>query len=75
MATTTEIDNRGLGPPEPMVRILSGLQQLEDGGQLVALMDREPLLLYPELERRGWEWSFEELDDHYRLTIWKATEA
>jgi len=63
------IDNRGLQPPEPMVRILSELGALDEGQELVALMDREPLLLYPELERRGFAWSFEQADDGYRLTI------
>ena len=63
------IDNRGLQPPEPMVRILSSLGELEEGQELVALMDREPMLLYPELERRGYVWQFEPTDDGYRLTV------
>lgn len=69
-----QIDNRGLGPPEPMVRILGTLQELDTGSQLIALMDREPLLLYPELERRGWEWSCEEEGNYFRLTMWKVAE-
>ena len=28
---TIEIDNRGLAPPEPMVRILAGLKELSAG--------------------------------------------
>ncbi|MCZ2110211.1 MAG: DUF2249 domain-containing protein [Dehalococcoidia bacterium] len=73
MATVT-IDNRGLQPPEPMVRILSGLDGLTDGDELVALMDREPIMLYPQLERRGWTWDFETNgDDGYRLSIRRAT--
>lgn len=63
------IDNRGLQPPEPMVRILSSLGELEEGQELVALMDREPLLLYPELERRGYAWQFDADDDGFRLTV------
>ncbi len=63
------IDNRGLPPPEPMVRILDGLGALEDGQDLVALMDREPYLLYPELERRGFSWELAEDGDDYALTI------
>jgi uncharacterized protein (DUF2249 family) len=55
---TVEIDNRGLVPPEPMVRILSALGALAGGDELVALMDREPVLLYGELERRGCTWEF-----------------
>ncbi len=66
---TTEIDNRGLQPPEPMVRILAALSTLGEGDEIVALMDREPLLLYPELERRGFSWTFEERPDSFVLTI------
>lgn len=47
------LDNRGLGPPEPLVRILSALEELAPGEVLEAWNDREPLLLYPELEARG----------------------
>ncbi|MCC7365064.1 MAG: DUF2249 domain-containing protein [Dehalococcoidia bacterium] len=73
--TTKQIDNRGLEPPEPMVRILRALQELNGEGQLVALMDREPHLLFPELERRGYTWSFEkDGQTPYVLTIWKAGE-
>lgn len=67
------IDNRGLPPPEPMVRILDGLNALADGQDLVALMDREPYLLYPELERRGFEWEFSDEGDDCVLTIRRAT--
>ena len=69
---TTEIDNRGLAPPEPMVRILSALVKLDDGDELVALMDRDPKLLYRELERRGFEWELAGEADDYRLTIRRA---
>lgn len=56
--TTVRIDNRGLDPPEPLQRTLAALRGLADADELVALMDREPLLLFPELVRRGYEWSF-----------------
>ncbi|MGH7066520.1 MAG: DUF2249 domain-containing protein [Acetobacteraceae bacterium] len=52
-APSRSLDNRGLGPPEPMVRILSTLEELKPGEVLEAWNDREPLLLYPELEQRG----------------------
>jgi len=66
-----ELDNRGLEPPEPMVRILAVLKELPPEGRVVALMDREPMLLYPELERRGCEWDFADAGDHYVLQIWR----
>jgi uncharacterized protein (DUF2249 family) len=47
------LDNRGLQPPEPMVRILTALEGVDSGEVIEAWNDREPLLLYPELEARG----------------------
>ena len=35
-------------------------------------MDREPRLLYPELERRGFAWEFENGDGGYVLTVRRA---
>lgn len=52
-APKQSLDNRGLQPPEPMVRILSALERLAPGEVMEAWNDREPLLLYPELEARG----------------------
>lgn len=72
--TQVEVDNRGLEPPEPMVRILSALKTMEPDGELVALMDREPLLLYPELERRGYTWDFQEGSGHYVLRVRVASD-
>jgi uncharacterized protein (DUF2249 family) len=66
------VDNRGLQPPEPMVRILAALASLPEGGEVVALMDREPLLLYPELERRGFTWTFNPSSGEHRLAIRRA---
>lgn len=63
------IDNRGLQPPEPMVRILSALAGLGDDDELLAIMDREPMLLYPELERRGWAWEFVRKEGGHELLI------
>jgi len=52
-AATTTLDNRGLGPPEPLVRILDALEHLPGGGVLEAINERDPVFLYPELEARG----------------------
>jgi uncharacterized protein (DUF2249 family) len=51
---TTHLDTRGMDPPGPLVRILTTLETLGDGQSLVAHIDREPLLLFPELIERGW---------------------
>lgn len=47
------LDNRGLSPPEPMIRILDTLEHLAAGEVLEAFNEREPMFLYPELEQRG----------------------
>jgi uncharacterized protein (DUF2249 family) len=47
-----QLDNRGLMPPEPLVRILAALELLGAGEVLEAINEREPVFLYPELEQR-----------------------
>jgi len=47
------LDVRGLECPGPLVEVLRTI----DGGEattLIVHLDQEPLLLYPELEDRGW---------------------
>jgi hypothetical protein len=47
------LDVRGLECPQPLVEVLHTI----DGGEVTALivhLDQEPLLLYPELDDRGW---------------------
>jgi hypothetical protein len=41
-------------PPGPLLRILNMLETLGAGQRLIAHIDREPLLLYPELLERDW---------------------
>jgi len=63
-----EVDARGLEPPEPMVRILTALEQLPAGGTLRARTDRRPLHLLPELDSRGVRHVSEELADGSWIT-------
>lgn len=65
-----EVDNRDLDPPEPMVRTLEVLERLMPGEALAALLPREPLFLFKELEARGCRWrgGFEP-DGSYRIVI------
>jgi hypothetical protein len=70
MSQITELDNRGLDPPEPLLRIMDAVATMDTDGRIVALMDREPLLLYPMLEDRGLGWTIEEhAEGWYRLEI------
>lgn len=56
------LDNRGLSPPEPMLRILSALESLAGGGEIVAQMDRRPIFLFPELDERGCTYTCEPVE-------------
>jgi uncharacterized protein (DUF2249 family) len=65
------LDNRDLEPPEPMVRILGAAQQLAPGETLSALLRREPVFLFPHLEKRGFRWlgGFTPDGSTYELTV------
>ncbi len=66
------LDNRGLEPPEPLVRVLEALPQLQEQQQLVALMDREPVLLFPQLATRGFAFELNaQADGSFEVRIWK----
>ncbi|WIJ26974.1 DUF2249 domain-containing protein [Devosia sp. RR2S18] len=47
------LDCTDMDPPEPMVRILEQLEDMGEGQVLFALLGREPIFLFPELEARG----------------------
>ncbi len=71
---TIRVDNRGLEPPEPMVRILGRLAELGPEDALVAHNDREPILLYPKLAARGFTFDAQrQADGSYLVTIRRAT--
>ena len=65
------LDNRDLDPPEPMVRILAAAEKLRPGETLSALLRREPVFLFPQLEKRGYRWLGGFLPDGatYELTV------
>lgn len=65
------LDVADLDPPEPMVRILAKLEELDAGEVLFALLGREPLFLFPELTARGHAWvgDFDETGNAYRLMV------
>jgi tRNA 2-thiouridine synthesizing protein A len=54
------IDVRGLPPPEPMVRILEELKELQPGQRLEVLHERRPMFLYPQLDDRGFSHATDE---------------
>lgn len=66
------VDARGLEPPQPMQRVLEALAALPGGATLLARTDRRPMLLYPKLEERGYDYETNEAgDDGYETRIWR----
>lgn len=64
------LDNRGLSPPEPMLRILAACESLQRGDSVEALMDRRPVFLFPELESRGLAYDCDPCGDgSFRVTV------
>jgi hypothetical protein len=48
------VDVRGLPCPEPLVTVLRLIDGGDAGELVFAHLSQEPLLLYPELDERGW---------------------
>lgn len=68
------LDNRGLEPPEPMMRTLAALEKLERGQTLVIVNDRRPMFLFEQLDELGYLYLTEQQDDgSYKVTISKKT--
>lgn len=65
------LDCSELDPPEPMVQILAQLEAMAAGEVLFALLGREPVFLFPELQARGHAWvgDLDETGEAYRLMI------
>jgi TusA-related sulfurtransferase len=63
-----EVDARGLEPPQPLVKILEALSALRTGQQLRARTDRRPMLLFPQVEERGFKAETEEQSDGSFIT-------
>jgi uncharacterized protein (DUF2249 family) len=57
------LDVRGLEPPEPMVRTLAALEQLEPGKTLVQINVRVPQFLLPKLEELGYSYEVREQNE------------
>lgn len=57
------LENRDLEPPEPMVRILTALNQLGEDEYILAHNDREPMFLYPKLKEMGYPYKTEVQED------------
>lgn len=67
------LDNRGLEPPQPMVRTLAQLGKMAPGDVLVITNDRVPAFLIEELKQMGCTYEIEHLNEgeQARVTIRK----
>ena len=65
------LDNRGLTPPEPMVKVLGAAEAMQQGEVMEVLLDREPAFLFPQLAERRHEWrgGFDPDGITYRLMV------
>lgn len=64
------LDNRGLEPPQPMMRTLAALEDLESGQTLVIINDRRPMFLFEQLDELGYLYLTEQQEDgSYKVTI------
>jgi uncharacterized protein (DUF2249 family) len=57
------IDGRNLEPPEPLQRVLEVLDDLSGEDELIVLLYCHPAPLISILERNGYDWQEEILDD------------
>ncbi|MHA0857328.1 DUF2249 domain-containing protein [Paenibacillus sp. CMAA1364] len=60
---TYELDNRGLEPPQPMIRTLKKLEDALPGDQVIIHNDRVPVFLIEELNSLGYDYNVEEQPD------------
>ncbi|MGG6314228.1 DUF2249 domain-containing protein [Paenibacillus macerans] len=62
-AKVTVLDNRGLEPPQPMVRTLATLEKCKSGDEVHIHNDRVPVFLIEELNGLGCTYTVEEQPD------------
>lgn len=66
------IDNRGLEPPQPMMRTLAALETLGENEKLTIINDRRPMFLYEQLDEQGYQYKTEQQDDgSFKIEIFR----
>ncbi|HYK74813.1 MAG TPA: DUF2249 domain-containing protein [Pseudoneobacillus sp.] len=66
------LDNRGLEPPQPMMRTLAALENLNENETLTIINDRRPMFLYEQLEELGFRNHTEQQDDgSFKIEIFR----
>ena len=57
------LDNRGLEPPQPMMRTLAALETMEENEVLTIINDRTPMFLFEQLDEQGYQYKTEQQTD------------
>jgi tRNA 2-thiouridine synthesizing protein A len=66
------LDNRGLEPPQPMMRTLAALENLAENEGLTIINDRRPMFLYEQLEELGYRQRTEQQNDgSFKIEIFR----
>lgn len=66
------LDNRGLEPPQPMMRTLAALTNMKDDETLTIINDRRPMFLYEQLEELGYQHRTEQQEDgSFKIEIFR----
>ncbi|MFD2445803.1 DUF2249 domain-containing protein [Bacillus sp. CGMCC 1.16607] len=66
------LDNRGLEPPQPMMRTLAALENLKENEILTIINDRRPMFLYEQLEELGFKnRTVQQEDGSYKIEIYR----
>lgn len=66
------LDNRGLEPPQPMMRTLAALENLAAEEVLTIINDRRPMFLYEQLEELGYKQRTEQQKDgSFKIEIFR----
>lgn len=67
-----ELNVHELQPPEPMMKILENLNRVDERSVMLVRHHREPVLLYPKLEERGYYAYCKKIsDENYKILIAK----
>ncbi len=66
------LDNRGLEPPQPMMRTLAALETLGEQETLTIINDRRPMFLFEQLDEQGYRYTTEQQNDgSFKIEIFR----
>jgi tRNA 2-thiouridine synthesizing protein A len=66
------LDNRGLEPPQPMMRTLAALETLGEHETLTIINDRRPMFLFEQLDEQGYRYTTEQQNDgSFKIEIFR----